>query len=111
MRRVLISLALFAVLATMLATATSAATPPIIYQNVPNPVPGSVLSEAFQAQTVSEFGDRIAFEPSTSRTLDSAEVLMSEWGCESGRWENNDCSTTDGLTFDHPITLNFYNVG
>jgi hypothetical protein len=112
MSRVISCAVLVAMLATgLFASATSAATPEIIYQNKPNPVPGNVLSEAFQAQTVSEFGDRIQFEPATSRLLDSVEVLMSEWGCESGRWENNDCSTTPGLTFDHPITINFYNVG
>ena len=99
-------------LATMMfVSAASAAPSPIIYRNLPNPVPGNVSSEAFQAQTVSEFGDRIDFEPSTSRDLTQVDVLMSSWGCETGGWSSSDCLTTPSATFSHDITLNVYAVG
>ncbi len=115
MRRLLMSLSLLAVLALLAAgmfvSTTAAVTPPVIYRNMPNPVPGNVSSQAFEAQTVAEFGDRIDFEPSTPRVLNSVDVLMSSWGCESGSWVSNDCSTTAGATFSHPITLNIYDVG
>src|SRR5215203_2504787 len=100
-----------AMLVTMVFVSAASAASPIIYRNMPSPVPGNVNSEAFQAQTVSEFGDRVQFEPSTSRLLTSVDVLMSSWGCESGRWENNNCATTPNLTFDHSVTINFYDVG
>ena len=110
-------LSAFAVLSCLIATVflgspvgVSAAPLPI-YSNYPSPVPGNVNSEAFLAQTVSEVGDRIQFEPSTPRLLDSVQVLMSSWGCEAGTWNGSDCVTTPGATFSHPITLNFYNVG
>ncbi|MEO6351287.1 MAG: S-layer homology domain-containing protein [Candidatus Limnocylindrales bacterium] len=77
---------------------------------MPDPVPGNVPSEAFQAQTVSEFGDRIVFEAATARLLNIVDVLMSSWGCESGAWHLSDCLTSSDATFSHPITLNIYNV-
>ena len=38
-------------------------------------------------------------------------VLMSSWGCESGTWHQQNCSTTPGATFTHDITANIYTVG
>jgi hypothetical protein len=35
---------------------------------------------------------------------------MSSWGCETGNWYTNDCSTANGSTFNLPITLNIYSV-
>jgi hypothetical protein len=82
-----------------------------IYSNIPNPLPGNLISQPFQAQQASEFGDRVTFAPGTGRNLLSVVQTMSSWGCESGAWYLGNCSTTPGATFSHPITLNIYNIG
>ncbi|HYM65320.1 MAG TPA: hypothetical protein VES68_02455, partial [Candidatus Sulfotelmatobacter sp.] len=55
----------------------------VIYNNVPNPLPGNLSSEAFEAQSVFEFGGQVMFA-GTSRTDPKVTVIMSSWGCESG---------------------------
>jgi hypothetical protein len=82
-----------------------------IYDNIPDPLPGNLFSQPFQAQQAEEFGDRIAFEAGTGRKLLTATQTMSSWACESGSWFMGDCVTTPGATFSHPITLNIYAVG
>jgi hypothetical protein len=81
-----------------------------IYDNIPNPLPGNLSSVGFEATGTSEFGDRIAFAPSTGRTATTVVQTMSSWGCGSGHWNTNDCVTTPGTTFSHPITLKVYAV-
>ncbi len=81
-----------------------------IYNNSESPLPGNVLSWGFEANSVSEFGDRITFAPATGRNLTTAVLTMSSFGCQSGRWDTMNCVTTPGATFSHPITLNIYNV-
>jgi len=82
----------------------------VVYNNIPSPQPGNVASEAFEAQSASEFGGQIQLA-GTARTNPTVTVLMSSWGCQSGHWYSGDCSTTSGATFSEPITLNVYNVG
>jgi hypothetical protein len=82
-----------------------------IYNNIPNPLPGNIDSYSYEAWSVSEFGDRITFAPATGRSLTTVTVTMSSWGCQAGFWFSGDCVTTPGATFNHPITLNIYNVG
>ena len=81
-----------------------------IYNNIPNPQPGNVVSLAFEATGTSEFGGQVGFE-GAARSNPTVTVLMSSWGCENGNWHSNNCSTTPGKTFSVPITLNVYNVG
>jgi hypothetical protein len=81
-----------------------------IYDNIPNPLPGNLASLGYEATSTSEFGDRIKFSSNGGRSLISVTVTLSSWGCETGRWEDGDCSTTPGTTFSHPITLKLYNV-
>jgi hypothetical protein len=81
-----------------------------IYNNIPSPLPGNLPSWGFEATGTSEFGDRITFAPATGRSLTTVTLTMSSWGCQSGHWYSNDCATTPGATFSHPITLNIYNV-
>jgi hypothetical protein len=95
----------------------SAALPPVtannagtVYDNIPHPTPGNVFSEAFEAQSVSEFGTAISMTHG-SLTNPVVTVLMSSWGCESGSWTNDTCVTTPGATFAHDITLNIYAAG
>jgi len=82
----------------------------VVYNNIPSPQPGSVASEAFEAQSASEFGGQIQLA-GTARTNPTVTVLMSSWGCQSGHWYSGDCSTASGATFSEPITLNVYDVG
>jgi hypothetical protein len=80
------------------------------YDSISNPLPGNVVSQAFEATQTRQFGDHIRLTVGTSRTLTAVTVTMSSWGCESGGWTAVDCVTTPGATFTHPITLNLYKV-
>lgn len=82
----------------------------VVYNNIPSPQPGNVASEAFEAQSASEFGGQIQLA-GTQRANPTVTVLMSSWGCQNGHWYSGDCSTTPGATFAEPITLNVYDVG
>jgi len=82
----------------------------VIYDNVPSPLPGNVVSEAFQATGTSEYGGQVSFA-GTRRYDPKVTVVMSSWGCESGSWTSDNCVTVPGSTFSEPITLNVYNVG
>lgn len=96
---------------TMSALTTADAAPPavVVYDSIGSTVPGNVVSQPFQAQQTSQFGDRVvlAAEP---RNLTSVTILMSSWGCESGSWNLGDCLTTTAATFSHPLTLTIYNA-
>lgn len=79
------------------------------YNSVPKDLPGNVPSQPFQAQQTSEFGDSVLLD-SGGRKAKSVDVIMSSWACESGNWYTGTCSTSEGATFRHPITLNLYSV-
>lgn len=81
-----------------------------IYNTMPSPVPGNVVSLGYEATSTAEFGDQLAFG-SGPRVVRDVTVLMSSWGCEAGNWYSATCATTPGATFSHPITINLYNVG
>ena len=67
-------------------------------------------SEAFEAQSASEFGDEVGLA-GTARKLVSLNVVFSSYACsDSGDWHTGDCATTAGTTFTHPITANIYSV-
>lgn len=94
-----------------------AALPPVtagtagtVYNNIPTPTPGNVSSEAFEAQSASEFGGTVTMT-TTSVTDPVVTVLLSSWGCESGNWSTGTCATTPGATFNEAITLNVYAPG
>jgi hypothetical protein len=112
-RRLLASVATIGLMASGLALASPAAIAlaagPTAYNSIPASLPGNVISQAFQAQQTSEFGDYVQLGAGSRHAL-SVDVIMSSWGCESGSWSTNDCATTPGDTFSHPITLNLYNV-
>ena len=81
-----------------------------IYDNIPRPLPGNLVSIGFEATGTSEFGDRVRFA-GTARSATSATVTMSSFGCQAGHWYSSDCVTAPGATFSHPITLSLYRVG
>src|SRR5438132_2016954 len=92
---------------TMLAS-VSAFADTVVYDSLPNPLPGNVPSQGFECCSASEFGDHVRIAPIPTPTLTSAVVTMSSWACESGGFQT--CVTTPGSTFTHPITLNIYRV-
>lgn len=108
MRRLYGATATLAVGAAMLAGAAGAGAV-TVYDNIPTPTPGNVPSEAFEAQSASEFGGQIELA-GTARNDATVSVLMSTWGCEAGHWDTGNCVTTPGAGFTHPITLNVYAV-
>ena len=85
----------------------SAASAAVVYDNVPSPMPGNVVSQAFEATSTSEFGGQIKLA-NTERQDPSITVTMSSWGCQNR--PAGVCTTTPGATFSHPITLNLYSV-
>jgi hypothetical protein len=87
-----------------------ATTGTVIYNNIPDPFPGNLVSQAFEATSTSEFGGQVSFA-GTTRSDPTVTVVMSSWGCENGHWSTQNCTTAPGGTFSEPITLNIYNVG
>ena len=88
----------------------SASTAGVVYDSVPDGNPGNVVSEAFEAQSASEFGGLVHLTVG-SVTNPVVTVLMSSWGCASGHWYDDTCATPPGATFAEPITLNVYAPG
>jgi hypothetical protein len=82
----------------------------VIYDSTVTPQPGNLPSQGAEAHAFTEFGDGITFA-GTARNLRTVTVTMSSFGCESGRWNTNNCVTTPGATFSQPITLNIYAAG
>jgi hypothetical protein len=89
---------------------TQADAPTVIYNNIPNPLPGNLVSEAYEATSTSEYGGQVSFA-GNARLNPNVTVIMSSWGCETGNWTDGSCVTTPGSTFSEPITLNIYTVG
>lgn len=83
---------------------------PTIYDSTVEPNPGNLASESFEATETAEFGNQITFAGS-ARVLTDVTVQMSSWGCQSGSWSADNCSTSPGSTFPEPVTLNVYTVG
>jgi hypothetical protein len=108
MRKLLIAFAMVIVLIAV-PMSGSAADGTVIYDNTASPLPGNLVSEGFEATQTSELGDEISFA-GTSHMLQQVTVTMSSWACESGSWNNHDCVTTPGATFQVPITFTIYNV-
>ena len=90
------------------AMASTTVTGPV-FDSIPSPLPGNVASVGYEATSTSEFGDYATFDTAhPGSALQSVDVVMSSWGCESGTWNGGNCRTTPGETFSHPITLTLY---
>ncbi len=90
---------IFTALSIQNVTATSES----VFNSIPDPLPGNLPSQPYQAQQAAEFGDHIQFA-GTARNLSSVTVTLSNWARHS---EYPDMPA-DG--FSHPLTLNIYNV-
>jgi hypothetical protein len=76
---------------------------PIVYSSIPNTLPANVPSEGFQASQTAELGDEVGL--TQTGYLQSANVGLSSWACQSGAWNTHDCSSAPGATF--PVTMTF----
>ncbi len=92
------------------ATKADAPTTTPIYDSTISPLPAHLVSEAFEATSTSEFGNKITLAPSSS-ALTNVVLTMDSWGCESGGWNTDNCVTTPGSTFPVPITFIIYAAG
>lgn len=86
-----------------------------VYQTVLNPLPGNTPSVGYEATSTFELGNRVAFDFSVSGLaplLKRVDVQLSSWACESDSAPGpvGPCVTTPGATFQHPLTLNLYQV-
>jgi uncharacterized repeat protein (TIGR01451 family) len=82
------------------------APPALIYNSIPNPLPGNVPSEGYQADHAAEFGFHIQFA-GTNRNLTTVTVIMSDWA-KASDWPSYPGAS--GPSWQHPLTLNLYNV-
>jgi len=90
-----------------MAAAPAFGTDILIYNNLPSPLPASLVSQSFQAGRISEFGDLVSFDGG-ARDLTSATVAMVTWGYFSKY--NAPTDTNTGGWTEPAITLNLYNV-
>ncbi|CAN5612017.1 hypothetical protein BH11PSE7_BH11PSE7_18350 [soil metagenome] len=75
---------------------------------IPTPFPASYPSYSFQAYSIMSIGDQITLATGVPHTLGSFEVGMSSYSCQTGT-QTAACTSTPGATFQHPMTVNFYN--
>lgn len=90
--------------------ATPRLAPVTAYSAIPTgPLPQHLPSLGFQATQTSEFGDYVGL--TTTGSLDSISVWLESYACQSGGIFNDPaCTTTPGATFQHPVTVNLYQV-
>ena len=103
------------VLGSMLAVAVAnaAASAEVIYNSIPSSLNPNYTSQPFQAQQISEFGDRVTFGGS-ARQLSSASITMSCWARyqdynPGGQHYGTGAFAGNGFT--HSFTLNIYEAG
>ncbi len=101
------TLTLFAVTAVS-ALAAGSASASVVFNNIPRPLPGNVVSQAFEATQTSEFGSQIELAGS-ARAKPVVTVAMSSWACQNLQ-SGASCHTGPRATFSYPITLNVYEV-
>ena len=88
----------------------TAVVPPTVaaFDSLPSPFPNNMPSYGFEATGMTGLGDKISFAADTPRKLRRVTVAMSSWACQSGGWNTADCETSQGATFEHPLTLTVY---
>jgi len=106
-RVVKLATALLAVTAVS-AVAAGSAGAEIIFNNIPRPFPGNLVSQAFEATQTSEFGSQVEFA-GTARVSPTVTVTLSSWACQNLQGGAN-CKTEPKAKFAYPITLRVYEV-
>src|SRR5437660_12811787 len=79
-----------------------------VYNSVPKPLPGNVVSEGFECCAVQEFGDGLNLV-ATGGTIGQVTMVLSSWACQTGNWVSG-CVTAPGSTFAQLLTFNLYGV-
>lgn len=90
------------------ATVTVTASDVVGFDLIPATPPPFYRGYSFQATASNSIGDQISLKAGTPRTLAGFKVGMSSYACETGQWTGG-CMTTPGTSFQHPVTVNFYN--
>ncbi len=93
----------------VIAASPAAAAPAVVYDSIPDPLPPAYSSLGFQATSTSAFGDYIQLG-GDNRVITEVTVGLTNWACENWETGANPCVTTPGSSFEHPITLNIYDV-
>jgi hypothetical protein len=91
-------------------TAGAASASEVVYNYLPSPVHGNVVSEAFEATQTGEFGGQIELA-GTARKNPRVTVIMSSWACQTGSWNAGNCQSAMGSKFQVPITFKVSAVG
>ncbi len=102
--------AMLAVAATMAVAAGAASASEVIYNDLPSPTPGNVVSLGFEATQTAEFGGQVQVA-GTARVNPVVTVMMSSWACQSGTWSAKNCTSAPKSKFEWPITFHIYQVG
>jgi hypothetical protein len=103
--------AIFATTAVFaVAAGAASAAPEVIYNDMPSPLGPNVVSVGFEAEGDSSFGGIVEFGE-TARKKPVVTVAMSSWACQSGQWQEKNCSTQMGAKFEWPIKWGIYTVG
>ena len=94
-------------------TAATSSAAEVIYNSIPSTLNPNYTSQPYQAQQVSEFGDRVSFGGS-ARQLSSASVTMSMWARYAdwnvgGQYYGTGAYAGAGYT--QSFTFNIYNAG
>jgi|ERR1035437_424698 hypothetical protein len=93
------------------AVTAAAASAVVVYNNIPNPLPGNGYTVGAQAEEVNEFGGQVG-AAGTARNKSTVEVVMSSKACQLGSQAADSCATPKpSKTFKWPVTLNIYEVG
>ena len=103
-RLVAVLLAFAAVLGLSRATAMASSSK-VLYSST-DPGVGNIPSLGVEAYSFNQIGDEVILRRVAK--IKSVAVQLSDWACQTGSWNTNDCVTTPGATFTTPITLNIY---
>ena len=102
MRKAFLFLFLVGAMGAFSTPAHAQATGTVVFDSIPSPIPGNVVSKGFQCCQTAELGDEITLEGDTPRRLGFVTVLMSSWSLHSNY------PAMDAAGYTHPITLNIY---
>ena len=89
-------------------TVTVSADKAVALNSMPSPFPPNMPSYAFEATQTGSLGDTVTLTGGP-RLLESIDVAISSWACESGSWTAT-CVTTPGTSFQHPITITLFDT-
>jgi hypothetical protein len=93
------------------AAASTSAASEVVYNNIPNTLPGNFVSVGAEAYSYAEVGTQLELGGS-KRNKPQVEVVMSAWACQYGTWYQATCETPQPKKkFKWPLTVKFYEVG